>query len=86
MTPRIAFAMLALLSQTGCVAAVPLATQLVSGTNTAAQLCSMAKLPGQTASLCDRFSPGAASQSPVASTDQPGKGTAHGKIVNTAAR
>jgi hypothetical protein len=86
MTPRIAFATLALLSQTGCVAAIPLATQLVSGTNSAAQLCSMAKLPGQSASLCDRFSPVAASQSPFASADQPVKAAARGKSVNTAAR
>jgi hypothetical protein len=86
MTPRIAFAILALLSQTGCVAAIPLATQLVSGTNSATQLCSMAKLPGQTASLCDRLPFGAASQPPVASSDQPAQGTARGKSVNTAAR
>ncbi|MGA3003756.1 MAG: hypothetical protein ABSE20_18730 [Acetobacteraceae bacterium] len=86
MTPRIAFAVLALLSQTGCVAAIPLATQLVSGTNSTAQLCSMAKMPGQTASLCDRFSFGAASQAPLASSDQPAHGTSTSKIVNTAAR
>jgi hypothetical protein len=85
MTPRLTFAMLALLSQTGCVAAIPLATQLVSGTNSATQLCSMAKLPGQTASLCDRL-PFGASQSTVASSDQPAQGSSHGKIVNAAAR
>jgi hypothetical protein len=86
MTPRLTFAILALLSQTGCVAAIPLATQLVSGTNSVAQLCSMAKLPGQTASLCDRLPLGAASQSPVASSDQPAQGTSRDKRVNTAAR
>jgi hypothetical protein len=86
MTPRIAFAVLALLSQTGCVAAIPLATQLISSTNSANQLCSMAKLPGQTASLCDRFSFGAASQAPVAPTDQPAQSSSRGKSVNTAAR
>lgn len=54
MTPRTMLVMLALLGQTGCVAAVPMAAQLVSGSNSAAQLCSLAKLPGQTESLCDR--------------------------------
>jgi hypothetical protein len=86
MTPRFTFVVLALLSQTGCVAAIPLATQLVSSTNSAAQLCSMAKLPGQTASLCDRFQFGTASQPPVASTDQPVLGNSRGKNVTTAAR
>jgi hypothetical protein len=79
MTPRFTFAILALLSQTGCVAAaIPLASQLVSGTNAAAQLCSMATMPGQTASLCDRMSFGTAAQTP--------QGSARGAIVNTAAR
>ncbi len=49
MTLRLTFAILALLSQTGCVAAIPMAMQLASGANSTAQLCSMAKLPGQTA-------------------------------------
>jgi hypothetical protein len=86
MTPRLAFAVLALLSQTGCVAAIPLATQLLSSPNSASQLCSLTKLPGQTASLCDRLSLGAATQPPVASSDQPAQGTARGKIVSAAAR
>jgi hypothetical protein len=43
------------LSTSGCVAAIPLAMQLASGASSGS-LCSMAKIPGQTASLCDRFS------------------------------
>jgi hypothetical protein len=86
MTPRLTLAILALLSQTGCVAAIPLAAQLVTGTNSAAQLCSMATLPGQTASLCDRLSFGTASQSPAVSTVQPTPAASHGKIIKAAAR
>lgn len=82
MTQRSMFAILALLSQTGCVAAIPLATQLVSGANSTTQLCSMAKVPGQTASLCDHL-PFA---SPVGSPAQPGQAPAHGTIVNAAAK
>lgn len=58
MTQRLilTFATLALLSQTGCVAAIPLAMQLVSSANSSAQLCSMTRMPGQTTNLCDRIS------------------------------
>jgi hypothetical protein len=86
MTPRLTFAILALLSQTGCVAAIPLVTQLVSGTNSATQWCSMAKLPGQTGSLCDRLPFGGALQSPESSTDQPAQSSSRTKIVSAAAR
>jgi hypothetical protein len=55
MTPRLALAILALLSQTGCVAAIPMATQLMSGGGSTTQLCSAAKLPGQSSSLCDHM-------------------------------
>ena len=58
MSPRLivtAFAALALLSLTGCVAAIPLAMQLATSAGSAQQLCSVAKIPGQTATLCDRF-------------------------------
>jgi hypothetical protein len=81
MTLRLTFAVLALLSQTGCVAAIPLATQLISGTNSAAQLCSMAKLPGQTQSLCDSLPFGAAAQAV-----QPAQIASRGATVNTAAK
>jgi hypothetical protein len=81
MTSRLTFAILALLSQTGCVAAIPMAAQLVSGTNSATQLCSMTKMPGQSASLCDRLPFGVASQSPIASSDQPATGSSRSKIV-----
>lgn len=86
MTPRFTFVVLALLSQTGCVAAIPMATQLVSGTNSTAQLCSMAKMPGQTTSLCDRLPFGGASQETVAATAKPAAGITNGTSVNTAAR
>jgi hypothetical protein len=86
MTPRLTFAILALLSQTGCVAAIPMAMQLATGANSTAQLCSMAKVPGQSASLCDSLPFGAALQGQSASPDQPAQGTLHGKTVNTAAR
>jgi hypothetical protein len=86
MTLRLTFAILALLSQTGCVAAIPMAMQLASGANSTTQLCSMAKMPGQTASLCDSLPFGASSQSAAAATVQPAQGTSGGKSVNTAAR
>jgi hypothetical protein len=86
MTPRVTFVILALLSQTGCVAAIPLVTQLVTGTNSVAQLCSLTTLPGQTGSLCDRLPFGTAPQAPggsIAQTTQAGSRTT---IVNAAAR
>jgi len=55
MTPRLVFLAVVLLSQAGCVAAIPLAAQLVTGANSTTQLCAMTKLPGQTTSLCDRM-------------------------------
>jgi hypothetical protein len=82
MTQRLilTFATLALLSQTGCVAAIPLAMQLVSGANSSAQLCSMTKMPGQTTSLCDRISASFTTQTPPT----PAPPTA--KVVTTAQR
>jgi hypothetical protein len=84
MTPHRALAILALLSQTGCVAAIPMAAQLVSGTNSTTQLCAMATMPGQKTSLCDRLPFGAGSQSPA--TVEPTQNAAHGKSVTTAAQ
>lgn len=89
MTPRMILPILALLSQTGCVAAIPLAMQLMSGTNSGSPLCSMAKLPGQTTSLCDRIPSSLASQAPVApavQTAQTPHRAANGTIVTTAER
>ena len=86
MTPRLIVAILALLSQTGCVAAIPMAAQLVSGTNSVSQLCSIATMPGQAGSLCDRLPFGAVAQSPIGSTAQPDRAASHGKIINAAAR
>jgi hypothetical protein len=64
MTPRLALVGLTLLSLTGCVAALPMAAQLVSGANSSAQLCAMTKMPGQTESLCDRMKSTLAAQMP----------------------
>ena len=44
-----------LMSLTGCVAAIPLAAQALSGGTSFAQLCASAKIPGQSSSLCDRI-------------------------------
>ena len=44
-----------LLSLPGCVAAIPLAAQLISGASTASQLCGATRMPGQQSSLCDRL-------------------------------
>jgi hypothetical protein len=54
MTSRLLFVLAASLGMTGCVAAVPLVTQSLSGADTAARLCAVAKLPGQTTTLCDQ--------------------------------
>jgi hypothetical protein len=70
---RLTLLALVTLSTSGCVAAIPLAMQLVSSPNAGSQLCSAARIPGQTASLCDRFT----SSTPA----QP-----QGKVVNTATR
>jgi hypothetical protein len=63
------------LSLTGCVAAIPMVAQLATSANSTAQLCSMAKMPGQTASLCDRIGFGTTAQPPAAEP-----------VVKTAAR
>jgi hypothetical protein len=86
MTPRLIVAALALLSLTGCVAALPLAVQLASGANSTAQLCSMAKMPGQTASLCDRFSTPVATQPPAAAAVKTPHKALNATTVDTAAR
>lgn len=44
-----------LLSLTGCVAAIPLVAQAMSGATSMTQLCAAVRLPGQTSSLCDRI-------------------------------
>jgi hypothetical protein len=84
MTQRLilTFATLALLSQTGCVAAIPLAMQLVSGANSSAQLCSMTKMPGQTTSLCDRIASSFTTPTQPAPLDK----TPTAKVVTTAQR
>ena len=65
MTCFLIFAPLLLLSLTGCVAALPMVAQLVSGPDSASQLCSFTKLPGQTESLCDRMQIGSTAQTPT---------------------
>ncbi len=54
MTAKLILAALMSLSMTGCVA-VPLIASVASAGNSASQLCSMTRLPGQTTSLCDRL-------------------------------
>jgi len=82
MTLRLTLATLALLNLTGCVAALPMATQLISGTDPTAQLCAMTKLPGQTGSLCDHMPFGLAGQRTATSGEQP----YHNAVLDTAAR
>ena len=77
MTYRFFLLAAAMFSLQGCVvAALPLAAQLASGATSTSQMCSIAKIPGQTASLCDRIAPAA----------QTALKTAAGNTVNTAAR
>jgi hypothetical protein len=84
MTQRLmlTFATLALLSQTGCVAAIPLAMQLVSSANSSERLCSMTKMPGQTTSLCDRISSSFSGPAQPLPQDK----TPNSKVVTTAQR
>jgi hypothetical protein len=86
MTSRLILPILALLSQTGCVAALPMAAQLMASPNASANLCSMAKMPGQTASLCDRLPFAMGTQPVVAPTAQTPHTVPGGTVVNTAAR
>jgi len=65
MRARLTLVALILLSQTGCVAAVPMLAQLVAQPDMAKQLCSFAKMPGQTNSFCDRNSPAPVAQAPA---------------------
>jgi len=77
-------AALSLLTLPGCVAAVPMAMQLMSSPNATAQLCSLVKVPGQTGSFCDRLPFGTATQAPA--TAQAGLKANPAGSVNTAAR
>jgi len=87
MTPRIILASLTALSLTGCVAAVPMVAQLASGATSTAQLCSMAKVPGQSASLCDQMGFGSSTQTPTKTpSGTTTKGSSTTASVDTAAR
>ena len=86
MTLRMTFAALALLSQTGCVAAIPIAAQLISGASSTAQLCSMAKMPGQTSSLCEHMPFGFGGQSSVAAATPTPRRLPNGTIVDASVR
>jgi hypothetical protein len=61
------------LSLTGCVAALPMVMQLASGANPTERLCAMAKMPGQTASLCDHMpfasAPDSSGKAPVTTAE-----------------
>jgi len=82
MSPRFVLIAVALLSQTGCVAAIPMAAQMMANPNSTAQLCAMTKLPGQTASLCDRMTASMTTQTTTQTTTK----TPAAAAVNTAAR
>jgi hypothetical protein len=73
-----------LLTLPGCVAAVPLAMQMMASPNATAQLCSMAKMPGQTGSFCDQLPFGTTAQAPAAAPT--GVKVNPTGSVNTAAR
>ena len=62
MNLKMIFACSLLLSTTGCVAAIPLIAQVASAGTSASQLCGLAKVPGQSVSLCDQFSLGLTTQ------------------------
>ena len=72
-------AALSLLTLPGCVAAVPMAMQLMSSPNATAQLCSLVKVPGQTSSFCDQLPFGNTATPNSVKTNPAGS-------VNTAAR
>jgi Tfp pilus assembly major pilin PilA len=82
MSPRFVLIAVALLSQTGCVAAIPMAAQLMSNPNSTAQLCAMTKMPGQTTSLCDRMTASMTTQTTTQGTPK----TPATTPINTAAR
>jgi hypothetical protein len=75
MIPRMTLIALSILSLTGCAAAVPMAMQLAADPNSMSHLCSMTKVPGQTASLCDHFASPATAPAPAKQA-----------AINTAAR
>ena len=78
MFPRLLAAGVALLGLQGCVAAIPLVAQLATGATSVSQLCAAARIPGQSASLCDKLSLGASqafqSQTSGKSSDDGKKG------------
>lgn len=57
-----------LLGLSGCVAAIPMAAQAVSGATSVAQLCAAARLPGQPGSLCERIPLAANTATPAGTT------------------
>jgi len=54
MNLRLALVPFAFLGLTGCVAAVPMVTQLATNPDAMRHLCAMARVAGQTNNLCDR--------------------------------
>jgi hypothetical protein len=80
MTPRMILMAFALLSQTGCVAALP---QLMSGSNSD-QFCSMAKLPGQANSFCKQL--GIGQQPDADMSEQAPRNSPNAAIANSAVR
>jgi hypothetical protein len=66
MTPRIPlFIALCSFSLSGCVAALPMAAQLMTSPDARAKLCSFAKLPGHNESICDGIPLASAAPTPT---------------------
>jgi hypothetical protein len=71
MTPRIPLLIaLCSISLSGCVAAVPMAAQLLASPEARAKLCSFAKLPGHDESICDGIPLASANQAPAKVTSR----------------
>jgi hypothetical protein len=79
MFARLIVAGLATLSLTGCIAALPMVTQVASAPNSMSQLCSMAKLPGRPTTFCDNAPAGSASVPPGTVTGKAGTPAAQSK-------
>ncbi len=87
MTLRLTLAALALLSQTGCVAAIPMAMQMVSGgAGMSSQLCSMVRMSGPAASLCEHMPFAMAGKVPVEPAQPTSQKVPNAGRMDTAAR
>jgi hypothetical protein len=78
MTPRFTLVALLLLSQTGCVAAIPMIAQLATSPNSSKQLCEFTKMSGHSPSFCDPV--------PLVQNTQKPEKAPHAARLDTAAR